>query len=203
MTKRVSRRIKLNIFLVAVKIALCFSLLIFGTYAMFSSKDQKSIFVTAANVRMELFTVDLDGTETDISGGNADIFKSDYWEPGQTRVVFFKVVSQSDVKVKYTLNLIVSDDELDGAIEYFAFESRPYDVQGMTWESISQSRSIQYLTEGHNSVSGDDYVPIAPGEAHYYALFVHMREDAGDLFQDKMTDVEVYLYATQGNAELN
>jgi len=201
-TKRASGRMKLNIFLVAVKVALCFCLLIFGTYALFTDEDELNVFVTTADLDMELLTVDLEGNETDISGRGADVFKSDHWEPGQTRAVFLKVRSRSNVRVKYTLNLISSSAQLDGAIEYCSFLSQPFDVRGMTWESISAARDIQYLSEGHNSLSGDNYVTIEPNEEHCYALLVHMREDAAD-YQDRMTDIEIYLYATQGNADTN
>ena len=201
--KDTSKNNKLNIFFIAVKVLLCFALLIGSTYALFTDSDEKNVFVTAANLKMELSVVDVDGNVRDISGGNKNIFGKDDWEPGQTRVVFFKVKSLSDIDAKYTLNLVVSEDLLDGAIEYCAFEERPVDVNGMTWESLTKSRAVKYLVSGQNPVSGGTYVEISPGEEHYYTLFVHMRDNVSSSYQNKLIDVKVHLYATQGNTILN
>ena len=73
-----------------MKVLLCFALLIGSTYALFTDSDEKNVFVTAANLKMELSVVDVDGNVRDISGGNKNIFGKDDWEPGQTRVVFFQ-----------------------------------------------------------------------------------------------------------------
>lgn len=195
------RKNKLNIFFIAVKVLLCFALLIGGTYALFTDSDEKNVFVTAGNLKMELSTVDVYGNTTDIAGGRSNIFGEEDWEPGQTRVVFFKVKSLSDIRAKYTLNLVVSDDQLEGALEYCAFEGGPADFSGMTWESLTSPRSAKYLVMGQNPVSGATFVEIDPNEEHFYTLFIHMRESASD-YQNKAIDLNVHLYATQGNAIL-
>ena len=148
---------------------------------------------------MELLTVDPYGNETNIEGNGVNIFGSDEWEPGQTRVVYFKIVSHSNINVKYILSLIVADDNLEGALEYCAVEGKYTIKDGDTWKSLTRSRTVYPLTRGQNSISGDTHVPITPSEAQYYTLFIHMREDASDC-QGKSSTIDVYLYAMQGNA---
>ena len=196
----VSVRTKLNILFLAIKVALCFSLLIYGTYALFTDRQQNNVIVTAARMKMELYSVDASGNETNIAGDGNNIFGSELWEPGQTRVVFLKVGSQSEINAKYTLNLIVHNGELDGAIEYCAFAGGPIDVRGTTWESVSASRDVQPLLHGQNPLLESIYVEIAPGEEHFYTLFIHMRADASCV-QNKATRMDIHLYATQGNAD--
>ena len=200
MKSNISVRTKLNIFFLAIKVALCFSLLIYGTYALFTDREQNNVIVTAANMKMELFSVDAYGNETNIAGDGNNIFGTELWEPGQTRIVFLKVGSQSEIDAKYTLNLIVHSGDLDGAIEYCAFAGGPVDVIGDTWESISDSKDVRLLLHGQNPLLGSTHVEISPGEEHYYTLFIHMREDASN-FQDKTTRMDIHLYATQGNAD--
>ena len=193
------KRTKLHIFFIAVKILLCFALLIGSTYALFTDNDEKNVFVTAASLEMELYTLDINGNMKDISGKSDNIFGDDDWEPGQTRVVFFKVRSVSDIDAKYTLNLVLSDNVLDGAFEYCAFEGGPADYKGMKWESIAASNEVHDLVAGQNPVSSTSYSQISPNGEHYYTLFIHMSKQATSSYQNKQIDIKVHLYATQGN----
>lgn len=188
-----------GIAMLVIKVIVCFSLLIGGTFALFYDSDENNVLVTAGSVEMELMTVDDNGNEVNIAGNGINIFGDDEWEPGQTRVVYFKVRSLSNIDVKYMLNLVVDDDHLNGALEYFAIEGSYIGFVDGTWNSLIQSRTIKALIEGQNSISGESHILITPNEEHYYTLFIHMREDASG-YQNKTSKVDVYLYAMQGNA---
>lgn len=202
MKKIITKKTALSVVVLSLKVVICFSLLIGGTWALFSDTNDSNVLVTAGNLEMELMTVDLDGNETNISGNTVNIFGSAEWEPGQTKVVYFKVRSRSNIDVKYILHLVVADDNLEGAMEYCTFEGTYANIEGQSWESLTQSRSIRLLTEGQNPISGEDHVPMSPDEEHYYTMFIHMRDDASG-YQNKTSKVDVYLYAMQGNTEDN
>ena len=132
MKNSVTKRTRISIVLLAIKVVVCFCLLIGGTWALFSDTNDNNVLVTAGNMEMELMTVDLNGNETNIAGNTVNIFGSADWEPGQTKVVYFKVRSRSNIDVKYILHLVVADDNLEGAIEYCTVEGTYLDIEGKT-----------------------------------------------------------------------
>ena len=190
---------------IAIKILLCITIMVSSTYALFVDSAEMNICVSAGSMDVRLLQWVPD-EYIDISDRDGNVFGSQLWEPGQTRVVFLKIENRSNIPIKYLLEMNVAMNGLGGALEYCAFESREFDTTGLSWEEIlERSKVSQTMIDGSNAVSGDKYIYLDRGGSAYYALAVHMLEGGGNVYQGQNREnrgacyVNIHLFAVQGN----
>ena len=178
------------------------ALLVSATVGLLSSRDESRVIVTSADVKMDLLQANSHGEYYSIKGSDGKVFGEDVWEPGKTKVVFIKVRSDSNIKVKYTLRLNVTESELDGAFECFAYESAYFDTTGYSYAEILAlaNKDAQDMIKGLNVLTGSSFITITPGEEHCYALVLRMKGEAGNEYQGKVASIDINVIATQGNA---
>lgn len=183
-------------------IVLSIVLLISASFALFVVADNEYVRVTAGDMEMDLLIYNESGLFESIADGEGDVFGGIPWEPGYTQVVFLKVKNNSNIDVKYKFRMITLMGEMDGALEYCAFESDPFDTAGMFWQDLTARAQSSLIVDGpDNLISGDAFVYMAPGEERTYALAVHMLESSGNRYQNKHCIVDVNVYAVQANAD--
>lgn len=194
-------KLKLNIIFAFMTILLCLSLLTTTTMALFTDSTGPIVArVNAGSMDVDLLQADENGDYASIKGEKGDVFGNQPWEPNHTRVVFLKIVNNSNIRIGYIFQLNVLVGDLVGALEVSVFNSEYYDTSTETWESISQKSAPVLLENGGNTVSGNDYVMMEVGEVHYYAVAVHMLPESGNVYQNKKCVIDVTVFATQGNA---
>lgn len=194
-------KFKTRIIFAVSTIVLCIVLLVSTTWSLFTAEDSVGVRVTAGDMDLGLFQADKNGKYVDIENApeHYDVFGNFVWEPNATQVVFFKIVNNSNIPIKYTFQMDIENKNFSDAFEYVAFESEYFDVKGMNWDSLQGERTSQTLIYGKNPLSGNEYIPMQPGGVAYYAVAVHMKHDAGNRHQDVGTEFDVAVFAIQGN----
>ena len=194
-------KLKLKMYFAFVTILVCVSLLAGTTFALFTDvSDPVIVRVHSGKLEIDLLQADDSGNYVSIKDGIGDVFGVEKWEPNRTQVVFLKVKNNGDIPLGYIFQLNVLVDDLIGALELSVWDSAYYDYAGESWETISQRATPTMLKNGTNTISGQDYVKLAPGEEDCYAVAVHMLPQTGNKYQGKTCLIDLFVYAVQGNA---
>ena len=185
--------------LIILATILCVVSLIAVTFGWFSDREEEFIHVTSGDVKIDVFQADDSGDYLSIKNGKGDIFGFDVWEPNQTRIVFFKVKSESNIRIKYTMQFYAIDEGLLGAFEYITYEGKYFDPTGMSYADLLKDHKSVKVSNGANLLSEDGFVYLEPGEEHYYVLALHMNADATNEFQGESFLLNLDVMAVQGN----
>ena len=201
-------------------IFMCVAMLIGTTFAWFTdSVTNTGNRIQAGNLKIDLLMDKAgNGTYTSIAGGEGDIFdeaeiaqnsNETLWEPGKTQIVYLGVQNKGSLALKYNILLDVTDNGLAGALEYAVLDgAQASDLAGvMDWEALKAMEGAQTgdIKAGRTIAAPNGCLDeIANGtkdETDYFALAVHMKEDAGNEYQGKDITIDVTVVATQATAE--
>ena len=190
----------------ALSLLMCVSMLVGSTFAWFTDS------VTSAGNKIQAGTLDVqllmhNGTDyVDISSSADPIFgtaglaqDSTYtlWEPGKTQVAYLAIKNNGNLSLKYKVALDVYDSvkNLHEVMEYAIIpDAQPNEVT--SWSGGNK------VNLGKQVVSGND-VPMDPGSVHYFALAIHMPEEAGNQYQNGEVNFDLTVLAAQLNAEFD
>ena len=186
---------------------LCFTMLLGTTFAWFTDSVTSSgnkIVAGTLDVKL-LMDADVDGTYDDISNSTFPIFgegsiaqnnnAATLWEPGKTQVAYLAIQNGGNLDLKYTVGLNVQNvsKDLYEVMEYAIVADADKDAPVTSWTSGNS------VVEGTQSVSGD--VALKVGETHYFALVIHMDEEAGNEYQGGEVNFDLTVLATQDTVE--
>lgn len=146
-----------------------------------------------------------------IADGKGDIFaeanggKPVYWEPGKTEIVFIAVENTGTLALKYDFKLNVTDGKnkgLVGALEYAVLEGVKAKKIEKNWSAIKSYEGARCSNLSAGTIE------IAEGkklnnknDTHYYAIAVHMHDNASQGYQGGEIKIDVSLLATQAPYE--
>ena len=198
---------------------LCFAMLAGSTFAWFTDTATTGVNkIVAGNLDVELLMYN--GTEyANISKNPAPIFGSEnstvaqdnnldtLWEPSKTQVAYLAIKNEGNLDLKYQVALNVTNPA-DGKDLYQVMQyAIAPDVKG-TDPTLPEWREGNSVTPGTQIVSGTNTTDADPagvklphGETHYFALLVHMDENAGNKYQNGKVEFDLTVYATQLNSE--
>ena len=198
---------------------LCFAMLAGSTFAWFTDTATTGVNkIQAGNLDVELLMYN--GTEyANISKNPAPIFGSEnstvaqdnnldtLWEPSKTQVAYLAIKNEGNLDLKYQVALNVTNPA-DGKDLYQVMQyAIAPDVKG-TDPTLPEWREGNSVTPGTQIVSGTNTTDADPagvklphGETHYFALLVHMDENAGNKYQNGKVEFDLTVYATQLNSE--
>ena len=193
-------------------LCLCFASFIGTTFAWFSDS------VTSANNIIKSGTLDVqllmhNGTEyVDISESEKPIFGensliSDWedvdflWEPGKTQIVYLGVKNAGNLAFKYNVLVDVEDKGLVGALDYAIIDGLAKDdadaLSGASWSDILAVEAVQSdLIKSGRTVAAENGA-LDSDSYDYFALAVHMKEEAGNEYKDKSIVVDISIMAIQ------
>ena len=197
---------------------LCFAMLVGSTFAWFTDTATTGVNkIVAGNLDVELLMHD--GTDyVNISKETAPIFGSEnstvaqnnnldtLWEPGKTQVAYLAIKNEGNLDLKYQVTLNVTNPA-DGKDLYqvMQYAIAPDVMGGSAPPAWTTGNSV---IPGAQTVSGTNTEDAAPagvkllhGETHYFALLVHMDENAGNGYQNGKVEFDLTVYATQLNSE--
>ena len=203
-----------------LSVVLCCAMLIGSTFAWFTD----SVTNTGNRIQAGKLEIDLlmdkaeNGSYTSIADGKGDIFdeagmaqnsNETLWEPGKTQIVYLGVQNKGSLALKYNILLDVTDNGLAGALEYAVLDgAQASDLAGVTdWEALKAMKGAQTgdIAAGRTTAAPngclDEIANSTQDETDYFALAVHMKEDAGNEYQDKDITIDVTVVATQATAE--
>lgn len=212
-----------NVGILIIKMLLLLSLTVGSTLAIFTTRHEDTINISAAQMGMKLYRADETIVDEsgfiEITGAEGDAFKGIEWEPGATRLMIFKVENGGDIRVKYVLRFVADMGELYGAFEYISFGfngdySELAEIKAEGWDGLkskytpklldNNSEDLHYSNElkkmeTENRISGEKPQFLDVSGTAYFIVALHMRRSAGNEFQKKSCEIVVKLYAEQGN----
>ena len=203
MTNRISTK---HAFLTSLMaLLLCFTMLLGTTYAWFTDS------VTSAGNKIQAGTLDVqlfmhtENNTIEITNESAPIFgpgslaqdnaAETLWEPGKTQVVYLSIKNNGSLALKYKVDLVVTDIQkaLNEALVYTITPDAQYgDINADNWDDAG----VKQVVSGINAQTDAD-VELAPAAEHYFALAVHMKEEAGNEYQDGSITFDMMVFATQ------
>ena len=206
--------------LVASAILLCmsFTMLLGTTFAWFTdSATSAGNKIVAGTLDVQLWMYDESKSDyVNIGDSNAPIFgktgslkaqdnnADTLWEPGKTQVVYLKLVNAGSLDLKYTVAINVRDNDDDKdlykALEYaIAPNAKQSDTELPAWNGGEK------VNVGNNVDTTDVELPAkedgSNAHEHYFALSVHMLEEAGNEYQGGYVEFDIKVAATQMNTE--
>ena len=194
-----------------LSMVLCIAMLIGMTFAWFTDTASTGVNrIQAGNLKVSLEMYEGE-KYVNISKGRELIFNSDgstvaqnknldtLWEPGKTQIAYLAIKNEGNLALKYKVALNVTNPtdgkDLYKVMEYaIAPNAQGTDTTAPAWTS---GKSV---VEGTQVVSDPD-IPLAAGATHYFALLVHMDEQAGNDYQGGKVDFDLSVLATQLNSE--
>lgn len=192
-------------------LVLCCSMLIGGTFAWFTDSASTS------NNKIQAGTLDVDllmanpgtGTYASIAGVDAAIFGANsltaqndptatLWEPGKTQIVYLAVDNkESNLDLKYVVQLDVVDGGLVGALEYAIIDGAKYgEITAASWAELKATAQAGDVAAGTVFAAPNGAIKADEG-MEYFALAIHMKESAGSEYQGKNITIDVTVLATQ------
>lgn len=201
-----SKSTKGALLLSSISLLLCFAMLLGTTFAWFTdSATSSGNKIVAGNLDVALLMHD--GSDyADISENSAPIFGTGsiaqdnnaetLWEPGKTQVAYLAIQNDGNLDLKYTVGLDVVNEKNDlyKVMKYAIVpDAKPDSAPVTAWTSGNS------VVVGTQSVSGD--VTLKKGETHYFALAVHMDEDANNDYQNGEVSFDLTVLAAQINSE--
>lgn len=200
-----------------ISLVLCCAMLLGTTFAWFTdSVTNTGNRILAGNLEVDLLMHD--GIEyKSIADGKGDIFteaaiaqdsNSTLWEPGKTQIVYLAVENKGNLALKYNIILDIIDGGLIGALEYAIIDgAEAGDVTETSWVDIKARADVQTGDVAAGKIVAapngtlDEIVNGVKNERDYFALAVHMKEEAGNEYEEKNIIIDVLVNATQVEAE--
>ncbi len=202
-------------------LVLCFAMLTGTTFAWFTDTETSSgNKIVAGNLDVQLLM--FDGTNyVDIGSENKPIFGAasliaqdknadTLWEPGKTQIAYLAIRNAGNLALKYNVIVDVTDNGLIGALEYAIVP-----VQGGTADAttLEQSNWADIKANYENGILAAGKTIAAPkgcldeinggvqNETDFFALVIHMDENAGNEYKEKNVVIDIIVNATQVEAE--
>lgn len=188
----------------SLALLMCVFMLIGSTFAWFSddiSSQSNKIVAGVLDVQLLLH----DGSDyVDISNSTTPIFSdgtvaqnnngSTLWEPGKTQVAYLAIKNNGSLALKYSIGLDVKN------VSKNLFEVMQYDVvENAQYRSVNSWTNGRALKLGNQMLFED--VSVGVGETKYFALCVHMVENAENEYQGGEVDFTLNILAKQSTAE--
>lgn len=188
-----------KLIIIFLSVVICVVSLVAMTFGLFTSEDTSFIRVSSSKVKIDLLMANSSGEYESIRDTNGELFGNEYWEPNQTRFVFLKVKSNSNIRVKYSMRIDALNEDMLGAFEYVSFRGSSLDPSITQYSQIKEMYDPVLLENGINFISDSDYVYLEPGEEHDYVLVLHMLKESTNEFQGKSFALDLNVIAVQGN----
>lgn len=190
-----------------IALIICFTMLLGTTYAWFTdSVVSTGNKIVAGTLDVDLYLHNPNGS-VEITNESAPIFGNEdslvaqnnpadsLWEPGKTQTVYLSIVNNGTLALKYRVGIEVSEvtKNLNEVVSYIITPDAQY--------GAIDSRDDLDWTTGKNVVVGinvdSEDVELLPGETHYFALSVHMDEEAGNEYMEGTISFDLKIVATQ------
>ena len=200
-------------------LSLCFTMLVGTTFAWYTDS------VTSSGNKIVSGTLDIqlwkyDGSAyVDISNSSAPIFKSSniaqnstetLWEPGKTQIAYLMIKNNGNLHLKYQVALDVYNvsKDLYKVMKYKIIpDAKDGELNTLSWTTLGGLEAVSLAdTEipdngSYSFLTSSVNVDMAPGDIHYFALAIHMEEEAGNEYMNGEVDFDLKVLATQNTVE--
>ena len=179
----------------------CFAMLLGTTFAWFTDSAVSSgNLIQTGTLDVELYQ-HTDAGRTLITDAKESVFPNTIkWEPGYTHVVYLSIKNNGTLALKYRVELEVTEVSAVDLTEEMSYTITP-DAQYGSVTSWDGTNSVRVNKgKGTNDTQAVS-VDLAPGAEHYFALSVHMDEDAPNKFMNQTIAFDIKVLAGQATAE--
>ena len=190
-----------------ISLLLSCAMLLGTTYAWLTDS------VSSSDNRISSGSLDIDlliyksGKYVSIADGGRDIFsetnggKTVDWEPDKTEIIYLAVENIGSLALEYNIKLNVTGN-LAGALEYAILDNEKADEPTVvSWLAIKNNKKAL------NGKLNEATIPVVKGELNkeksinYFAIAVHMPDNASDKYQDETIAGSLNLSAKQSSYE--
>ena len=195
MTKKTTKRALVSSLLVLV---LCFTMLLGTTFAWFTdSASSVGNKITTGNLDVDLYRWSENGS-TEITANSDPIFPGTItWEPGMTQVVYLSIKNNGSLDLKYKVGLEVKN-VTKNLTDVMSYAITPDATFGTLTGWVGNGLSV---VSGTNVAAND--VVLGAGAEHFFALSVHMDEEAGNEYMNGTIEFDINVLAGQLASELD
>ena len=199
-------------------LVLCFTMLLGTTFAWFTDEAVSSgNKIIAGNLDVKLWLYEADGNRTEITKDSTPIFGANsliaqnsnadtLWEPGKTQVAYLAIENAGNLDLKYQVVLEAKNEvnKLCDVMQYtITPDAKATDNTVSGWDaSAAKTVSVGTQIVSDNGAGGTDLV-LGKGETHYFALSIHMDENAGNAYKNGEVEFDLTVFATQLNSEFD
>lgn len=193
-----------------LSLVLCMAMLIGTTYAWFTdSVTSSGNKIQAGNLDVDLYMwnglEDNAANRVEITNESAPIFGAGslaqdnnaqtLWEPGKTQVAYLSIKNNGSLDLKYKVAIDVKNsvNNLHEVMQYAITPDAKFG-QATPWTTGTN------VELGTNEYEYKE-ITLGVGEEHFFALSVHMLEEAGNEYMNGSVDFDIRVLATQLNSE--
>ncbi len=206
------RSLKATLLMAIMTLVVCISMFAGTTFAWFTdSISSTSNIIKAGNLDAQLLMhngtdyVDISNSSKPIFGENSLIAEWEdvniEWEPGKTQIVYLGVKNAGSLSFKYNVLVDVVDGGLASALKYAIIDGATKadaDALGLKkWNDILNVDGVQTGGIQAGRTVASENGAIKASDCDYFALAVHMDEEAGNEYQDKQVVIDITIMATQ------
>ena len=225
-TKKATKRALLTSVMALV---MCVVMLVGTTFAWFTDTASTGVNkIQAGNLDVQLLMRNASGAYENIGDSHDVIFggenslvaqnnnQNTLWEPGKTQVAYLAVRNAGNLALKYNIILNVKDEGLIGALDYAIVPQSKLSGENQTctdtiasWVDAKERTGAESgkLTAGTFTAAPNGCLDeiahdkTKTNETEYFALVVHMDENAGNTYMNKSVTIDMKVVATQAAAE--
>ena len=226
--KRATKRALLTSVMALV---ICVVMLVGTTFAWFTDTASTAVNkIQAGNLDVQLLMRDADGAYVNIGDSQQVIFgganslvaqnnnQDTLWEPGKTQVAYLAVRNAGNLALKYNILLNVRDEGLIGALDYAIVPQSKLsgenqtctdtiaswvDAKGRTGAESGKLTAGTFTAAPNGCLDEIAHDKTNTNETEYFALVVHMDENAGNTYMNKSVSIDMKVVATQAAAEFD
>ena len=211
-------------------LAMCVVMLVGTTFAWFTDTASTGVNkIQAGNLDIQLLMRTTDergntyykniGDSHDVifGGENSLVAQNNnqntLWEPGKTQVAYLAVRNAGNLALKYNIILNVKDEGLIGALDYVIVPQGTLFGDDVCRENVASWNDVKAgatkLTAGTFTAAPNGCLDeiahdkTKTNETEYFALVVHMDENAGNTYMNKSVTIDMKVVATQAAAEFD
>lgn len=181
---------------------LCFAMLLGTTYAWFTdSAVSANNKIIAGTLDVELYQWTDASTATAISESNKPVFDENIlWEPGYTNVVYLSIKNNGSLALKYSVAIKVTNVSAHNLAEVMEYTVTPDAKYGDVTAWAGEGTKIENAP-GMNATDYQD-IELAPnGGEHFFALSIHMLEEAQNKYMGESITFDIRVLAGQATEE--
>ena len=227
-TKKATKRALLTSVMALV---MCVVMLVGTTFAWFTDTASTGVNkIQAGNLDVQLLMRNASGAYVNIGDSHDVIFGGEnslaaqnnnqdtLWEPGKTQVAYLAVRNAGNLALKYNILLNVRDEGLIGALDYAIVPQSKLsgenqtctdtiaswvDAKGRTGAESGKLTAGTFTAAPNGCLDEIAHDKAKTNETEYFALVVHMDENAGNTYMKKSVSIDMKVVATQAAAEFD
>ena len=226
--KRATKRALLTSVMALV---MCVVMLVGTTFAWFTDTASTGVNkIQAGNLDVQLLMRNASGAYVNIGDSHDVIFGGEnslaaqnnnqdtLWEPGKTQVAYLAVRNAGNLALKYNILLNIRDEGLIGALDYAIVPQSKLsgenqtctdtiaswvDAKGRTGAESGKLTAGTFTAAPNGCLDEIAHDKTNTNETEYFALVVHMDENAGNTYMNKSVSIDMKVVATQAAAEFD